>query len=184
MQVLEAVSKPGLDGHQPADDAQGDQQHDKISDADLVLAMFDASKDDISIFRDIEKESKNKMLYIANKSDKLSIEQCSLLEGIGCILISAKFNEGVDLLVNKIGERIGDTFTSGSNVLSSSFFSLPSFLFFCLESSGFLSETLSASSRGSCLPNSFSNSSGIVILLSIYLNLDQCNHTLYLCFSF
>jgi tRNA modification GTPase len=90
---------------------------DKISDADLVLAMFDASKDDISIFSDIEKESKNKMLYIANKSDKLSIEQCSFLEGIGCILISAKFNEGVDLLVNKIGERIGDTFTSGSNVL-------------------------------------------------------------------
>ena len=90
---------------------------EKIKDADLVLAIFDASKDDISIFEDIKKESENKMLYIANRSDSLSFEQCSRFEKQGCLLVSAKYNKGVDELMEKIGNFIGSKFTSGSNLL-------------------------------------------------------------------
>ena len=90
---------------------------EKIKDADLVLAMFDATKDDASIFDEIKKESENKLLYIANKSDCLTFEQCSELEKQGCFLISAKYNKGVDELIEKIGNFIGANFTSGSNML-------------------------------------------------------------------
>ncbi len=90
---------------------------EKISQADLVLAMFDASKDDTSIFNDIKKESKNKILYIANKSDKLTFEHCSKFESEGCLLVSAKYNQGIDCIVEKIGEYISSSFTSDSNLL-------------------------------------------------------------------
>ena len=90
---------------------------EKIRQADMVLAMFDASTDTPEIFTEIEKESKNKMLYIANKSDKLTFEQCSNLEKQGCFLISAKFNHGLPELMDKIAEHIGNNFTADSNLL-------------------------------------------------------------------
>ena len=90
---------------------------EKIEDADLVLAMFDAGVDNIEIFNNIKKESKNKLLYIANKCDNLTFEQCSEFEKQGCLLISAKYNKGVDELVDRIGNYIGSSFTSGSNML-------------------------------------------------------------------
>lgn len=90
---------------------------EKIEDADLVLAMFDATVDNIDIFNNIKKESKNKLLYIANKCDNLTFEQCSEFEKQGCLLISAKYNKGVDELVDRIGNYIGSSFTSGSNML-------------------------------------------------------------------
>lgn len=90
---------------------------EKIRQADVVLAMFDATKDNIDIFDEIKKESKNNILYIANKCDNLTFEQCSEFENKGCFLISAKYNKGVDDLVQKIGSCISESFTSSSNIL-------------------------------------------------------------------
>ena len=89
----------------------------KIREADLVLGLFDASVDTPEIFHEIKKESENKLLYIANKCDKLTFEQCSELKNAGCLLISAKYNQGVDELIDYIAEYIGKNFTSGSNLL-------------------------------------------------------------------
>lgn len=90
---------------------------DKIKDADIVIALFDASTDTPDIFNKIKKESKNKLLYTANKTDKLTFEQCSELEKNGCFLISVKENKGIENLMNYIGDRIAQNFTSDSNVL-------------------------------------------------------------------
>lgn len=90
---------------------------EKIRQADMVLALFDASIDTPEIFQEIKKESKNKLLYVANKSDKLTFEQCSELEKQGCVLISAKYNKGLNELMEKISEHIGNNFTADSNLL-------------------------------------------------------------------
>lgn len=90
---------------------------DKIKDADLVIALFDGTVDTPAIFDKIKKESKNKLLYVANKSDKLTFEQCSKLKDAGCFLISAKQNQGVDELMNYVGDKIAQNFTSDSNIL-------------------------------------------------------------------
>ena len=90
---------------------------DKIREADLVLGLFDASSDKPDIFNEIKKESKNKLIYIANKSDKLTFKQCSELKNEGCLLISAKYNQGIEELMDYIAEYIGKNFTSGSNLL-------------------------------------------------------------------
>ena len=90
---------------------------DKIKDADMVIALFDGNVDTPAIFDKIKKESENKLLYVANKSDKLTFEQCSKFKNEGCFLISAKQNQGVDELMNYIGDKIAQNFTADSNVL-------------------------------------------------------------------
>lgn len=90
---------------------------DKIKDADLVIALFDGTVDTPAIFDKIKKESKNKLIFVANKSDKLIFEQCSKLKDTGCFLISAKQNQGVDELMNYVGDKIAQNFTSDSNIL-------------------------------------------------------------------
>lgn len=89
---------------------------DKIEQADIVLAVFDAKTDTPEVFSKIQKESKNKTLLIANKSDTLTKEQCSKLQN-DCILISAKTGLGLDLLFNKIKSIIENNFTSSSSAL-------------------------------------------------------------------
>ena len=90
---------------------------DKIKDADLVVALFDGSQDTPDIFNKIKKDSENKLLFVANKSDKLTFEQCSKLKDEGCFLISVKQNKGIEELINYIGNKIAQNFTSDSNVL-------------------------------------------------------------------
>lgn len=90
---------------------------DKIKDADLVVALFDGSQDTSDIFNEIKKDSENKLLFVANKSDKLTFEQCSKLKDEGCFLISVKQNKGIEELINYIGNKIAQNFTSDSNVL-------------------------------------------------------------------
>ena len=75
---------------------------EKIAAADFKLFMFDASVDAPQIFPSTYFESENNWLLIANKSDKLTSEQCKKLEAAGCILISAKNNENVNLITDKI----------------------------------------------------------------------------------
>jgi tRNA modification GTPase len=90
---------------------------DKVRQADIVLALFDASCPIPEIFEKIKKESQNKVLYVANKSDRLKNEQCSELKNKGCVLISAKEKTGLDDLFKTIENEIKQQFTSSSSVL-------------------------------------------------------------------
>ena len=89
----------------------------KIEDADLLLCLHDASQDTVQVFEKIEKTFKNKMIYIANKSDNLTKEQCSEIKKQGITLISVKQQQGIDIVLNKISAVINDKFTSNSNLL-------------------------------------------------------------------
>ena len=89
----------------------------KIADADLVLCLFDASKDSVQIFDNIKNSFKNKAIYIANKSDNLTFEQCSELKKQGCVVISAKHKQGIADLMEVIYQQIKERFTANSNLL-------------------------------------------------------------------
>ena len=91
--------------------------YNKIKNADLVVCLFDASKDSVQIFDNIKKSFKDNMLFVANKCDKLSFEQCSLLQNDGCIILSAKEKKNIDVLLDAIYEQIKKRFTSNSNLL-------------------------------------------------------------------
>ena len=94
-----------------------DIAYSKIHDADLVICLFDASLDNVQVFDKIRNSLKNRALFVANKSDKLSPEQCSNLKKSGCLVISAKYKDGVDELLQKIGDNIKERFTSNSSLL-------------------------------------------------------------------
>lgn len=94
-----------------------DIAYSKIHDADLVICLFDASLDNVQVFDKIRNSFKNRALFVANKSDKLSPEQCSNLKKSGCLVISAKYKDGVDELLQKIGDNIKERFTSNSSLL-------------------------------------------------------------------
>ena len=89
----------------------------KIADADLVLCLFDASKDSVQIFDNIKNSFKNKAIYVANKSDNLTFEQCSNLKKQGCVVISAKHKQGIADLMEVIYQQIKERFTANSNLL-------------------------------------------------------------------
>lgn len=89
----------------------------KIEDADLVICLFDASKDSVQIFDNIKNLFKNKAIYVANKCDNLTKEQCSNLQKEGLVTISAKQKEGIEKLLDVIYKNIEDKFTSNSNLL-------------------------------------------------------------------
>lgn len=91
--------------------------YSKIKSADFIICLFDASKDGVQIFNNIRKSFKNNTFLVANKCDKLTSEQCSVLEKQGCILISAKQKEGISQILDRIYEFICERFTSNSNLL-------------------------------------------------------------------
>lgn len=91
--------------------------YSKIKSADFIICLFDASKDGVQIFDNIRKSFKNNTFLVANKCDKLTSEQCSILEKQGCILISAKQKEGISQILDRIYEFICERFTSNSNLL-------------------------------------------------------------------
>lgn len=94
-----------------------DIAYSKIQDADLVICLFDASIDSVQVFDKISNSLKNKALYVANKSDKLTFEQCSEIEKSGCLVISAKQKAGVDKILDEVGKQLKQRFTSNSNLL-------------------------------------------------------------------
>ena len=89
----------------------------KINDADLLICLFDASQDTVQVFDNIAKTYGDKMVYVANKVDNLTSEQCSNIKKQDILLISAKYHQGIDLLLQKITKVIEDKFTSNSNLL-------------------------------------------------------------------
>lgn len=89
----------------------------KINDADLLICLFDASQDTVQAFDNIAKTYGDKMVYVANKVDNLTSEQCSNIKKQDILLISAKHHQGIDLLLQKITKVIEDKFTSNSNLL-------------------------------------------------------------------
>lgn len=89
----------------------------KINDADLLICLFDASLDTVQVFDNIAKTYGDKMVYVANKVDNLTSEQCSNIKKQDILLISAKHHQGIGLLLQKITKVIEDKFTSNSNLL-------------------------------------------------------------------
>ncbi len=90
--------------------------YEKIKDADLVVYLFDASINKVQELENM-KEYADKLIFVANKCDKISPEALSELENRGCICISAKFKKGVKNLLDEVTNRIADRFTSNSNLL-------------------------------------------------------------------
>ena len=86
----------------------------RIKNADIILALFDAQTENKNIFANIVKNHENNVIYVANKCDKLSEEQCSELKNNCDILISAKNNSGIDNLLDKISEIIKNSFAVSS----------------------------------------------------------------------
>lgn len=89
---------------------------EKIQQADIVLALYDATKYEQSSFPILD-NYEGKVIYIANKIDKLSDEEKKNIEDAGHICISAKFNIGLAELTKAIADIIKDNFASVSNPL-------------------------------------------------------------------
>lgn len=86
----------------------------KADNADFIICLFDGLK---NIPQEFENIDKTKKIYVANKIDKLSEEQKEVLKNKGCMLISAKQNQGIDRLLQKISDKIKDKFTANSGTL-------------------------------------------------------------------
>lgn len=89
---------------------------DKIKNADIVLALYDASK---GVFNDdlLQEVSKEKIIYIANKMDKLSDKEKLAIKNKKHLLISAKFDEGINNLTEVIASFLEDKFFASSDYL-------------------------------------------------------------------
>jgi len=87
----------------------------KIKEADAVLALYDASEGDFDntlLPNDVEK-----VFYVANKADKLSEEQKERIKQSNHILISAKYQNGINILVDELISFIKEKFTPSSGNL-------------------------------------------------------------------
>ncbi len=86
----------------------------KAQDADVVICLFDGLK---NIPQGFESIDKSKIIYVANKIDKLSAEQRINWQNKGYQLISAKQNQGIDSLLKAISSKIKDKFSASSGAL-------------------------------------------------------------------
>ena len=91
--------------------------HSKAKDADLIIALIDGENVNVKHFEEMEKSGKNNIIYVVNKSDNLSSEQCSKYIEKGYIVISAKYQNGIDNLFEVIKNYISTQFTSNSGAL-------------------------------------------------------------------
>ena len=88
----------------------------RISDADIVIALYDASEDENNTFSEI-RGYEDKIIYVANKIDKISSDKLNSILAQNHIAISAKYNQGIDKLTDIILQQIQDKFSSCSNYL-------------------------------------------------------------------
>ena len=88
----------------------------KIDEADIVIALYDAAaalKPDFGYLLSYEE----KVIYVANKMDKLSEQQKNNIMSKKHLLLSAKYNNGLENLGNKLLDIIKERFTSASGCL-------------------------------------------------------------------
>ncbi len=88
----------------------------KIKDADIVIALYDASAANDSDFNAMSSYS-GKIIYVANKIDKLTEKEKTLIQAKKHNLISAKHNIGLDNLTSVLLDIIKENFSSSSNFL-------------------------------------------------------------------
>ena len=89
----------------------------KAKEADLIIALVDGKNINLKQFENNLTDCKNDIIYVLNKSDYLSEEQCIKYKNDGYILISAKFKQGVDELIDTIKEHISNNFNQSSTAL-------------------------------------------------------------------
>lgn len=87
---------------------------DKIAEADFCLFMFDAEKDTPEIFAEYINSINVPYVLVANKMDKISAGQQRKLQKKGCILISAKENQNVNVITDKIYETFQNMYVKSS----------------------------------------------------------------------
>lgn len=87
---------------------------DKIAEADFCLFMFDAEKDTPEIFSEYINSINVPYVLVANKMDKISADQQRKLQKKGCILISAKENQNVNVITDKIYETFQNMYVKSS----------------------------------------------------------------------
>ena len=87
---------------------------DKIAEADFCLFMFDAEKDTPEIFAEYINSINVPYVLVANKMDKISADQQRKLQKKGCILISAKENQNVNVIIDKIYETFQNMYVKSS----------------------------------------------------------------------
>lgn len=87
---------------------------DKIAEADFCLFMFDAEKDTPEIFAEYINSINVPYVLVANKMDKISADQQRKLQKKGCILISAKENQNVNVITDKIYETFQNMYVKSS----------------------------------------------------------------------
>lgn len=87
---------------------------DKIAEADFCLFMFDAEKDTPEIFAEYINSINVPYVLVANKMDKISADQQRKLQKKGCILISAKENQNVNIITDKIYETFQNMYVKSS----------------------------------------------------------------------
>ena len=90
-----------------------DLARQKIEEADFNIFLFDAENTEPSVFEQYLKDNKHYLL-VANKSDKISEERKQELQAKGCMLISAKHNENVETITDKICAYFNDIYSSSS----------------------------------------------------------------------
>ncbi|MBR1648001.1 MAG: tRNA uridine-5-carboxymethylaminomethyl(34) synthesis GTPase MnmE [Alphaproteobacteria bacterium] len=90
----------------------------KAFEADLIIALVDGTKPDFSSLDFIAKDKdKDKIIYVINKEDKLTQEQCSDYRKQGFLIISAKDKTGIEKLIKVITDNIAERFTANSSAL-------------------------------------------------------------------
>lgn len=91
--------------------------YEKAEDADLIVALINGKNPNVEQFEKLSTSCKNKIIYVVNKSDILSQEQCYSFIEKGFMVISAKQKSGINSLINKVNNRIASEFTGNSSAL-------------------------------------------------------------------
>ena len=88
----------------------------KIEEADIVLALYDATNEN-DAQNGLFKDFLEKTIFIANKADKLSASEIENIKKKKHLVISAKYNQGLEALTDSIFNIIQEKFSSSSNYL-------------------------------------------------------------------
>lgn len=89
----------------------------KAAEADLIIGLIDGKNLNQTNIAELLKHGNDNILYVVNKADYLSDEQCSDLQKEGYLVISAKFQTGIDELFKQIENYMATQFTANSGAL-------------------------------------------------------------------